>query len=341
MLKTEHFDIYYYPEMRELAEMGAAWAEESYDELENRFEHSLSGRTPIVFYASNIHFKQTNITPGFIPDGVGGFFEFLKGRVVIPANGGLTRFRRVIRHELVHVFTYSKLLRSYIDHRVPPDRFVPLWYTEGLAEYWSGDPDFQHDMMLRDALASNFLAEMPDLDRIAGSYLMYKEGEAICRFIAETYGDEMLLAFIENSWRDQDFREVMAYTLQTPFAEVADQWLVWLKEQYYPAFESDDIASVIVDRRVERGLQRQAGRFYRRGRAAPRRLRQQQGELHRFASRPRRQRVHADEQARAAVKGRAVGSVRGVSPPGEPDGRVVSRATGVRDQGRAPRTRCT
>lgn len=245
VLKTEHFDIYYYPEMRELAEMGAAWAEESYDELENRFQHSLGGRTPMIFYASNIHFKQTNITPGFIPDGVGGFFEFLKGRVVIPANGGLTRFRRVIRHELVHVFTYSKLLRSYIDHRIPPDRFVPLWYTEGLAEYWSGEPDFQHDMMLRDALSSNFLAEMPDLDRIAGSYLMYKEGEAICRFIAETYGEEMLLAFIENSWRDQDFREVIAYTLQTPFSEVADGWLVWLKRQYYPAFENDDIASVV------------------------------------------------------------------------------------------------
>jgi hypothetical protein len=245
VLKTEHFDVYYYPEMRELAEMGAAWAEESYDELENRFEHSLTERTPIVFYASNIHFKQTNITPGFIPDGVGGFFEFLKGRVVIPANGGLTRFRRVIRHELVHVFTYSKLLRSYIDHRIPPDRFVPLWFTEGLAEYWSGEPDFQHDMMLRDALASNFLAEMPDLDRIAGSYLMYKQGEAICRFIAETYGEEHLLGLIENSWRSQDFREVIAFELQRPFDEVADRWLVWLKAQYYPAFERDQVASVV------------------------------------------------------------------------------------------------
>ena len=30
VLKTEHFDIYYYPEMKDLAERGAFFAEESY-----------------------------------------------------------------------------------------------------------------------------------------------------------------------------------------------------------------------------------------------------------------------------------------------------------------------
>ena len=130
VLKTEHFDIYFYPEMQTLAEHGAAFAEEAYQELENKFTFSLNHRTPIIFYSSNLHFKQTNITSGFIPDGVGGFFEFLKGRVVIPANGNLHRFRRVIRHELVHVFTYSRVLRVMRDHRCG---FPKGWPSTGLA----------------------------------------------------------------------------------------------------------------------------------------------------------------------------------------------------------------
>ncbi|MEM9998560.1 MAG: hypothetical protein AAF809_12740, partial [Bacteroidota bacterium] len=85
VIETEHFDVYYYPEMEELAEYGAAFAEEVYDELEHRFNFSLVRRVPLMFYATNLHFKQTNITPGFIPDNVGGFFEFLKGRVVVPS----------------------------------------------------------------------------------------------------------------------------------------------------------------------------------------------------------------------------------------------------------------
>ncbi len=243
VLKTEHFDVYYYPEMRELAEHGAFFAEEAYVELQNRFNYSLNRRIPLIFYSSNIHFKQTNVTPGFIPDGVGGFFEFLKGRVVIPANGDIHRFRRVVRHEMVHVFTHARVIRTLRDHRIPADRFLPLWFTEGLAEYWSGEPDYQHEMMMRDAIFSNYLVPLENIDRIAGTYLMYKQGEAICRFISEEYGEERLLNLMDNVWRDRDFRVVMEWVLQDKFARIAERWQGWLKEQYYPALESVDIAS--------------------------------------------------------------------------------------------------
>ena len=109
ILQTEHFQIYYYKEARELAEIGANYAEESYTILQQKFNHSLGDTVPIIFYSSPLHFKQTNTTPGFIPDGVGGFFEFIKGRVVIPFEGSLSQFQHVIRHELTHVFMTSKI----------------------------------------------------------------------------------------------------------------------------------------------------------------------------------------------------------------------------------------
>src|SRR6266478_1178686 len=67
VLKTEHFDIYYYPEMKELAERGAFLAEESYRVLEQKFNHNVLARIPLIFYSSHLHFEQTNTTPGFIP----------------------------------------------------------------------------------------------------------------------------------------------------------------------------------------------------------------------------------------------------------------------------------
>src|SRR5689334_3235084 len=100
VLKTEHFDIYYYPEMVDLAERGAFLAEESYRVLEQKFSHNVTNRIPLIFYSSHLHFQQTNTTPGFVSEGTGGFFEFLKGRVVIPYDGSMWDFRHVIRHEL-------------------------------------------------------------------------------------------------------------------------------------------------------------------------------------------------------------------------------------------------
>ena len=254
VLETEHFDVYYYPEAEALAEIGAAQAEEIYDELENRFAFSLNHRVPLVFYSSNLHFKQTNITPGFIPDGVGGFFEFLKGRVVVPSNGDLGRFRRVIRHELVHVFTFTKIRRVMRDHRRPPEGLPPLWFTEGIAEYWSGAPDHQHEMILRDAVAGNHLVPLASMGRIAGSYQMYKQGEAACRFIAETYGEDKLLALIDNSWRDLDFDQVMAFVLGEKMPVVSERYDKWVRQQYAPALAQADLASLDSDPVLSRGF---------------------------------------------------------------------------------------
>ena len=91
VLKTEHFDIYYYPGIDSLAEIGAFYAEESYRYLQNKFNHNVLKRIPLVFYSSHFHFTETNTLPYLISPGIGGFFEFIKGRVVVP-----TRFRRVV-----------------------------------------------------------------------------------------------------------------------------------------------------------------------------------------------------------------------------------------------------
>ncbi len=254
ILQTEHFDVYYYLEMQELAEHGAAFAEEAYREMQNKFNFSLNERVPLIFYSSNLHFKQTNITPGFIPDGVGGFFEFLKGRVVIPANGNLHRFRRVIRHELVHVFTFNKVIRVMRDHRKVVDRFLPLWFTEGLAEYWSGEPDHTHEMVLRDAIFSNYLVPLKTMYRISGSFQMYKQGEAICRFVAETYGEERLLDLIDNTWKDRDFTRVMELVLRDDFENISAGWEAWLKERYYPVLEDVQVPSIVASGVSSRGF---------------------------------------------------------------------------------------
>ncbi|HEX7069593.1 MAG TPA: BamA/TamA family outer membrane protein, partial [Rhodothermales bacterium] len=225
-----------------------------YTDLHNRFNFALNERVPMIFYSSNIHFRQTNTTPGFIPDGVGGFFEFLKGRVVIPANGNIHQFRRVVRHELVHVFTHARVLRSMRDHRIAADHFLPLWFTEGIAEYWSGEPDYQHEMVIRDAIYSNFLVPLDDMNRISGSYLMYKQGEAICRFIAEEYGEEKLLDLMTNFWKDRDFRVVMEVTLRDEYYAISQKWHDWLKRQYYPEMDDVDVPSLLTERIASQGF---------------------------------------------------------------------------------------
>lgn len=238
VLKTEHFNIYYYDDFGEIAEIGAQYAEEAFEDLKIKFNHIIIHPIPLIFYNTHLHFQQTNTIPNFIPEGVGGFFEFMKGRVVIPYLSGLDQFRHVIKHELIHVFMTSKVMSSIRDHRVIGEKYPPLWFVEGLAEYWSTQWDTQAEMVMRDAVLNNIFAPLQDINRIYGSFLMYKEGQNFLEFVSKNYGEENILELIENFWRFKKFDEVIEFTLGENIGRIDDSWSYELKKKYYPLYNS-------------------------------------------------------------------------------------------------------
>lgn len=238
ILRTDHFDIYYYGEMKYIAEIGAQYAEETYAELKVRMNHLVTRRIPLIFYNTTIDFQQTNVTPGLIPEGVGGFFEFLKGRVVLPSNGSLKDFRHVIRHELVHVFMVNKVYRILKDHRIPTDKMPPLWFVEGLAEFYSTEWDAQAEMLLRDAVLNNYFVNLDNIFSIYGTFLMYKEGQSFLEFAAEKYGEERIGMLLDNFWMYSSFNEVLETTFKQSFEQIDAEWNYWLRKKYFPLMES-------------------------------------------------------------------------------------------------------
>lgn len=235
VLKTEHFNIYYYDDLSEIAEIGAHYAESAYQEYKVKFNHIVTQRIPLIFYNTHIHFQQTNITPGFIPEGVGGFFEFMKGRVVIPYLGNLAGFEHVIRHELVHVFMTTKIYSILSDYRIDTERLPPLWFVEGLAEYWSTDWDTQSEMVMRDFVLNGLFIPLTELDNVYG-YIIYKEGQSFLEFVSNNYGENKILELMENFWRFNTFRENLEFTLGENIADIGNKWYYTLQQKYFPLF---------------------------------------------------------------------------------------------------------
>ena len=117
--------------------------EEAYEKHSEDFEHELKDRTPLILYQSHKDFQETNITLAELHEGIGGFAELFKRRMVIPFTGSMTAFREVIFHELVHIFQYD------IIYQKPAGRFYsgeflyspPIWFMEGTADYFGNDND--------------------------------------------------------------------------------------------------------------------------------------------------------------------------------------------------------
>jgi hypothetical protein len=69
VLKTEHFDIYFYPEERTGVEIAARMAERWRVRLGRLLQHELRGRQPLILYGSHVDFEQTNVIGGEIGRG--------------------------------------------------------------------------------------------------------------------------------------------------------------------------------------------------------------------------------------------------------------------------------
>jgi hypothetical protein len=234
VLSSDHVDLYYYPDERELALIAISYAEESFDALSQKFSYVPRDRIPMVVYASHQHFEQTNIVPFFLPEGVAGFTEFLKGRVALPFNGSYADFRHVIRHELVHVFQARKGAHLKRLHPGGYEWNSPLWFTEGLAEFWSGPWNAEGDLVVRDLLLNGLVPDLQELDKYAGSFAIYKLGQDAFEFLKERYGEERVVELLESEWKYKNFSTAFRKVYGIKLSDANEEWQRHLRERYFP-----------------------------------------------------------------------------------------------------------
>src|SRR5262245_2854954 len=178
VLETPHLRLHYYAEEESLARKLAVYAESVCVEYDHRFR--LERRAPVPFLLYSVHhlFQQTNATPGFVSEGVGGLTELIKGRVLLPHTGSWARLRWVTRHELTHSYMLEKISRVMRQHHRTQGYLPPLWFTEGIAEYCGTTWDEDAEGLLRDAMTTGQALPLTQSEPIAGTVLMYKEGQS-------------------------------------------------------------------------------------------------------------------------------------------------------------------
>jgi Tol biopolymer transport system component len=253
-METPHFDVFFFAQEEELASYAAHMAERQYRDLEKKFAHTVQRRVPLIVYSSHIYFEQTNIIPNLLPEGVAGFTEYLKGRVALPLSGSLPDFERVLHHELVHVFTFDRIARVLERHGIHDFRPAPLWFTEGLAEYWSSEWSTFGDMIIRDALFAHRLVPIAQMHLIYGTFQMYKEGESICHFMAERHGEDVFEQLFQNWWRAEEFEEVFLLTTGETLQAFDEAWNYRVRKRYLPDIAVSDAPSQMAKARTGVGF---------------------------------------------------------------------------------------
>ncbi len=249
LISAPNFDVYFYGDDSHLAEFTAKVAEDAHEQISKHLRWTLKKRVSIIVYYSHNDFQQTNVIWQYMQEGIGGVTELFKNRVVLPFEGDYEQFRHVIHHELVHALLndmiYDGNIQSVIAGRVKLR--IPLWVNEGLAEYLSMNWETKADMTMRDLSINEKMPTVKELE----SYMAYKGGQSVWRFIAEKYGREKIGEIINAMKMTQNAEKGFERALGMDFEDLTKQWHKYLKKEYWPDVagrdEIEDIAKRLTD----------------------------------------------------------------------------------------------
>ena len=257
--RTEHFDIHYYPSEAKLVPIMAAIAEEAYEQHSEDFEHELRDRTPLILYKSHRDFQETNIILQELHEGIGGFAELFKHRIVIPFTGSLEAFREVIFHELIHIFQYD-IIYQKPHARIYSGEFLyspPIWFIEGMADYFAEDNDAIGEMVVRDASMNNNIVPLPQLhnfNRLSSPFIGYKLGQLAVAYLTETYGREKIAEILQGlrQSRTKDIDRVFQEVLGVELEEFDKAWRQTVRKRYWPLIEDRELPDLVAKNLTEK-----------------------------------------------------------------------------------------
>src|SRR2546430_7379402 len=191
--KTDHFEIYYYPDTERHLERVASYAESAYQQVSADLKHDLSFKVPLILFKTHSEFEQENVAPGEAQEGVGAFAEPEQHRMVLPMDAPSDQLYGLIVHELTHQFEFDIIPQSLIR------RSVPLWVNEGLSDYERGLWSPMDLMTVRDAAVADIVPKMSELEgygNTSNPRLIYNLGHAVFEFIEAKFGKEGIRQYL-------------------------------------------------------------------------------------------------------------------------------------------------
>ncbi len=247
-ISSPRVDLYYPMGCEALAESVLAISSAELDELSAEFGFLPEHPVPVVAYPSPGSFRQTPIIDSEIDEAVGGFTEYFKGRVVVPFTGSWTEFRHVLTHEINHAYVFDMLYRRSLQDIILST--TPLWTIEGLAEYTSAGWDPASEAEFRDMIITGQIVSIEELSN-RGDYLVYREGQAIYRFMVERYGIDRFHEFVRNIADRGGLPDAVEEAFDMSLAQFDARFQEWARETYWAQLATrenpSDLGRVIED----------------------------------------------------------------------------------------------
>src|SRR5256885_316326 len=240
--------FYFYDREYPVARIAAGLVRQSWAYLSDRFNYKPSFKVPYVLYNTYREFLETNVFD--VQEGTLGVTSPQDLRMTLSYSGDRQLFTEVSTHEMVHQFHIQKVAERAASAGLDsPIGAFPLWFTEGLAEYYAHNQqmDSETEMFLRDIVLNpqgEIGYDFPSLeeDRPYAYLYTYKYGQAKLVFLSETYGERVIQGVLDQSPRlagggnrrgepREGFMQLLGHVAGDTPAQMNARWLTWARKR--------------------------------------------------------------------------------------------------------------
>lgn len=143
---------------------------------------------------------------------------------------------------MVHVYQFDTI-KGAKNRKVLSDVFIPLWFIEGMAEYYSVEWDFSSEEILRDIVINNRIVpldRLSDLNSLRPDeyYLVYKQGQAFLKFIGDNYGKTSIYKIFKGYLNGD--KDPYKTELGSSLVDIEKTFVFSLRKKYLPKLVSSD-----------------------------------------------------------------------------------------------------
>jgi hypothetical protein len=236
VIKTSNFEIYFYQDGNQIANLAAQYAETDFDRITEILGYTPYNRIKVFIYNSPQELSQSNIGLS-APSGTNyKELSLAKSRLELAFTGDQISFRKQLIREVSLLFVYDMLYGGSLKDALQSSLLLslPEWYMPGIASYIADGWSIDLDDYMRDVALTRPVRKPSAL---VGEEAMYV-GHSIWNYIAERYGKDNISNILNLTRIIRNEQSSIASTLGVPYSRFLREWREYYSSMAKPVVDA-------------------------------------------------------------------------------------------------------
>ncbi|MEZ0483454.1 hypothetical protein [Fibrella aquatica] len=231
-VRTSNFEIYFYEDGEQLANLAAQYAESDFDRITELLGYTPYNRIKIFLYNSPQELAQSNIGVTTLGEMTRRELDLSKSRVELAFSGDQVSFRKELLRNVTMLFVYDMLYGGSLKDALQSSLLLtlPNWFMPGMASYvaegWSPElDDYMRDASINDPVRKPSTLSGMDAERV---------GQSIWNYIGQKYGRDNISNILNLTRIIRDEQKSIQSTLGISYNRFLRDWREYYTVQASP-----------------------------------------------------------------------------------------------------------